>query len=305
MAHQCEQRRWGKLQWLISQCTKRLVPGSSSAQANWGLRFPNWCTLRFCAVVRLSIGPVDDVGSVTKIYENLEGHAIFDDSWTTRKKNHHVGSSMILMLRSLKCQRRRKHIGKKTWSITIVIFVRTGRQDWTQSVITSENSCSSMIFQPGVQQTVFDSQQLQRTFWLSRTLPSNFFSTQRLAKNSESKAEGKWRRHSNWKKETRGTIFSTFLIFKPASLFWASEVNTENQDQQTVWTGTWDCWLSRSINGQNPSSSGRSSVSTRMLLLPRSNSHLLRLDLESHRSGAFVAQIGAPTIRYGDLDPWT
>ena len=59
------------------------------------------------------------------------------------------------------------------------------------------------------------------------------------------------------------------------------------------------------INGQNPSRSGRSSVSTRMLLLPRSNSHLLRLDLESHRSGAFVAQIGAPTIRYGDLDPWT
>ena len=94
VAHQCEQRRWGKLQWLISQCTKRLVPGSSSAQANWGLQFPNWCTLRFCAVVRLSIGPVDDVGSVTKIYENLEGHAIFDASWTTRKKNHHVGSSM-------------------------------------------------------------------------------------------------------------------------------------------------------------------------------------------------------------------
>ena len=59
------------------------------------------------------------------------------------------------------------------------------------------------------------------------------------------------------------------------------------------------------INGQNPSRSSRSSVSTRMLLLPRSNSHLLRLDLESHRSGAFVAQIGAPTIRYRDLDPWT
>ena len=110
------------------------------------------------------------------------------------------------MLRSLKCQRRRKHIGKKTWSVTIVIFVRTGRQDWTQSVITSENSYSFMIFQPGVQQTVFDSQQLQRTFWLSRTLPSNF-STKRLAKNSESKAEGKWRRHSNWKKETRGHHF--------------------------------------------------------------------------------------------------
>ena len=43
-----------------------------------------------------------------------------------------------------------------------------------------------------------------------------------------------------------------------------------------------------------------------MLLLQRSNSHLLSLDLESHRSGAFVAQIGAPTtIWYRDLDPWT
>ena len=111
------------------------------------------------------------------------------------------------MLRSLKCQRRRKHIGKKTWSVTIVVFVRTARQDWTQSVITSENSYSFMIFQPGVQQTVFDSQQLQRTFWLSRTLPSNFFSTKRLGKNSESKAEGKWRRHSNWKKK-QGARFS-------------------------------------------------------------------------------------------------
>ena len=77
VAHQCEQRRWGKLQWLISQCTKRLVPGSSSARANCGLQFPSYCTLRFCVVVRLSIArPVDDVGSVTKRYENLEGHAI-------------------------------------------------------------------------------------------------------------------------------------------------------------------------------------------------------------------------------------
>ena len=84
------------------------------------------------------------------------------------------------MLRSLKCPRRRKHIGKKTCSVTIVIFARTGRQDWTQSVITSENSYSSMIFQPGVQETVFDSQQLLRTFWLSRTLPSDFFSTKRV-----------------------------------------------------------------------------------------------------------------------------
>ena len=47
-----------------------LVPGSSPAQANCGVQFPNW------PVVRLSIGPVDDVGSVTKIYENLEGHAV-------------------------------------------------------------------------------------------------------------------------------------------------------------------------------------------------------------------------------------
>ena len=63
---------------------------------------------------------------------------------------------------------------------------------------------------------------------------------------------------------------------------------------------TWDCWLSRSIkHGQNPSRSCRSSVSTRMLLLQRSNSQLLlSLDLESHRSGAFAAQIGAPTTTW-------
>ena len=37
------------------------------------------------------------------------------------------------------------------------------------------------------------------------TLPLNFFSTKWVATSKESKAEGKWRRHSNWKKETRGT----------------------------------------------------------------------------------------------------
>ena len=38
------------------------------------------------------------------------------------------------------------------------------------------------------------------------------------------------------------------------------------------WSWTWDCWLSRSIkHGQNPSRSCRSPVSTRMLLLQRSN----------------------------------
>ena len=37
------------------------------------------------------------------------------------------------------------------------------------------------------------------------TLPLNFFSTKWVAISKESKAEGKWRRHSNWKKETRGT----------------------------------------------------------------------------------------------------
>ena len=311
VAHQCEQRRWGKLQWLISQCTKMPVPGSSSAQATCGLQFPNWCTLRFCTVVRLSIGPVDDVGSVTKIYENLEGHAVL---WRFMNHTEQKPPCWLInddfldsVLRSLKCQRRRKHIGKKTWSVTIVIFVRTGSQDWTQSVITSENSYSFMIFQPGVHQTVFDSQQLQRTFWLSRTLPSNFFSTKRVAKNSESKAEGKWRGHSNWKKK-QGVLISTYLVFKPTWLFWAHEVNTSRKPTPTNFRNTMNMglWsLSRSINGQDPNRSGRSSVSTWMLLLPRSNSHLLRLDLESHRSGAFVAQIGAPTMWYRDLDPWT
>ena len=48
----------------------------------------------------------------------------------------------------------------------MVVFVRKGRQDWRQPAITSDNSYSFMIF---------DSQQLQGKFWLSRTLPSNFF----------------------------------------------------------------------------------------------------------------------------------
>ena len=62
--------------WLISQCTKRLVLGTSSAQANCGLQSPNRCTLRFCAAVQLSIRPVDNVGSIAKTYENLEGNAV-------------------------------------------------------------------------------------------------------------------------------------------------------------------------------------------------------------------------------------
>ena len=148
------------------------------------------------------------------------------------------------MLRSLKCQRRRKHIGKKTCSVTIVIFVRTGRQDWTQSVITSENSYSFMIFQPGVQQTVFDSQQLQRTFWLSRTLPSNFFSTKRVAKNSESKAPRQMKAAFKLKKRNKGIQGARFSRHFSSSSQPRSEVNTENRpDQRPVGTRwvPWDC----------------------------------------------------------------
>ena len=99
--------------WLISQCTKRLVPGTSSAQANCGLQSPNRCTLRFCAVVRLSIGPVDDVGSITETYENLEGNAVRWRSMNAMKDKPPCwlinGDCLDLMLRSSKC-RRRKHI---------------------------------------------------------------------------------------------------------------------------------------------------------------------------------------------------
>ena len=208
VAHQCEQRRWGKLQWLISQCTKMLVPGSSPAQANCGVQFPNWCTLRFCTVVRLSIGPVDDVGSVAKVYENLEGHAVL---W--RFMNHTEQKPPCWLINDdfldsdapiFEMSEEKKTYRKKDMQChhRYLCSYREPRLDTIRNtlVITSENSYSFMIFQPGVHQTVFDSQQLQRTFWLSRTLPSNFFSTKRVAKNSESKAEGKWRGHSNWKK---------------------------------------------------------------------------------------------------------
>ena len=213
------------------------------------------------------------------------------------------------MLRSLKCQRRRKHIGKKTWSVTIVIFVRTARQDWTQSVITSENSYSSMIFQPGVQQTVFDSQQLLRTFWLSRTLPSDFFSTKRVDSRTVNRRPLRQMKAAfKLKKETRGYKGHDFLGISPLQANLAARLTHSREPARATNCNTMRSMglrsLSRSINGQNPRS-GRSSVSTRMLLLLRSNSHLLRLDLESHRSGAFVAQTGAPTIRYRDSDPWT
>ena len=185
--------------WLIFQCTKRLVPGISCAQANCGLQSPNGCTLRLCAVVRLSIAPVDDVGS-TKIIWTLGTEC----SPLTLHEPHGRQTTMLAhqwrLLRFWcsylqKGRRRRKHIRKNTWSVTMVVFVRKGRQDWRQRAITSENSYSFMIF---------DSQQLQGKFWLSRTLPSNFFDNMSW-KNREWKAEGKWRQHSIWKKETRDT----------------------------------------------------------------------------------------------------
>ena len=87
-------------------------------------------------------------------------------------------------------------------------------------------------------------------------------------------------------KKKQGVLISTYLVFKPTSLFWAHEVNTSRKPRPTDFRNPMNMGLrslSRSNNGQNPNRSGRSSVSTRMLLLPRSKNHLLRLDLESHR----------------------
>ena len=188
VAHRREQRPWGKLQ---------------QSEHGWyfnARRGSNGCTLRLCAVVRLSIAPVDDVGS-TKIIWTLGTEC----SPLTLHEPHGRQTTMLAhqwrLLRFWcsylqKGRRRRKHIRKNTWSVTMVVFVRKGRQDWRQPAITSENSYSFMIF---------DSQQLQGKFWLSRTLPSNFFFDNMNWKNREWKAEGKWRQHSIWKKETRDT----------------------------------------------------------------------------------------------------
>ena len=170
--------------WLIFQCTKRLVPGISCAQANCGLQSPNGCTLRLCAVVRLSIAPVDDVGS-TKIIWTLGT----ERSPVMLHEPHGRQTTMLahqwrLLGFSSKCRRRSKYTRKNTWSVAIVIFVRTERQHWTQPVITSENSYSF---------TISGSQQLQHKFWLSRTLPSNFFSTKWVAKCCKKQRTEGWR----------------------------------------------------------------------------------------------------------------
>ena len=163
--------------WLIFQCAKRLLPGISSAQANCGLQSPNRCALRFCSVVRLSIRPVDDVGSITKTIWKLGT----ERSPVMLHEPHGRQTTMLahqwrLLGFSSKCRRRRKHTRKNTWSVAIVIFVRTERQHWTQPVITSENSENSYSFM------ISGSPHSQRKFWFSRTLPSNFFSTKWVAK---------------------------------------------------------------------------------------------------------------------------
>ena len=116
---------------LISQCTKKLVPGTSSAQANCGLQSPNRCTLRFCAVVRVSIGPVDDVGSITKTYYTiLEGNAV---RWGSTNPMKDKPPCWLINDDFLDSD---AHIGNNTWSVTIVIFVRTRHQHWRQPPIT-------------------------------------------------------------------------------------------------------------------------------------------------------------------------
>ena len=126
------------------------------------------------------------------------------------------------MFQSSTCRRRKKHIGKNTWSVTIVIFVRTGRQDWTQPVITSENNYSFMIF---------DCERLQRKFWQSRTLPSNFVSTKRVAKNQRIEGWRQMKAAFKLKKETRGT--NPQHIWTSSSLFWTREVTTSRKPRPT------------------------------------------------------------------------
>ena len=111
------------------------------------------------------------------------------------------------------------------------------------------------------------------------------------------------------KKGTRGTNLDISRLQANLAVLSTRGEHKQKTKTNELWVvgkrWTWDCWLSRSIkHGQNPSRSCRSSVSTPML--QRSNSLLPSLDLDSHRDrGAFAAQIGAPTIWYRDLDPWT
>ena len=111
------------------------------------------------------------------------------------------------------------------------------------------------------------------------------------------------------KKGTRGTNLDISRLQANLAVLSTRGEHKQKTKTNELWVvgkrWTWDSWLSRSIkHGQNPSRSCRSSVSTPML--QRSNSLLPSLDLDSHRDrGAFAAQIGAPTIWYRDLDPWT
>ena len=126
-----------------------------------------------------------------------------------------------LMLRSSKCRRRRKHIGNNTWSVTIVIFLRTRRQHWTQPVVRSENSFSFMIFQP--------------FHWTS------------FGQNGLQKADNRRRKANEGgiqiEKRKQGVLISTYLDFKPTSLFWACEVNASRKPRPTNCRKTMDMGL--------------------------------------------------------------
>ena len=278
------------------------------------------CTLRFCAVVRLSIGPVDDVGSVTKIYENLEGHAILwrfmnhteekpscwlinhdfldsdapifemsEEKKTYRKKDMECHHRYLCSYRAPRLDTIRNNKRKQ------LLFHDLSTWSATDSIWFSAIAAYILAFQNPSIELLFD-----KTAWDSRTVNRRplrqMKAAFKLKKRNKGMQGARFSRHFSSSSQPR--------CFEQARLTHSREparpTNCLNRMSSMGLR-----WLSRSINGQNPSSSGRSSVSTRMLLLPRSNSHLLRLDLESHRSGAFVAQIGAPTIRYGDLDPWT
>ena len=192
--------------WLISQCTKRLVPGISCAQANCGLQSPNGCTLRFCSVVRLSIGPVDDVGSY-KDHVNTRSPLHFinhmeDKSpcWTINEDFLDSDAPIFRMSDEKKTYRNKCMECHHR-------YLCSYRLDTTCDNKREQLRFHDLIFQPGVQETVF----ILSNYSVNSGFPEPFHRTdfqqnglQNVAKNRERKDEGKWRRHSNWKKEKKG-----------------------------------------------------------------------------------------------------
>ena len=175
---------------LISQCTKRIVPCTSSAQANCGLEFPNGCTLRFCAVAHLSIGPVDDV--CRQHYKDILYNLGKERSPLRLHQPHERQTTMLA------------HQWRLLRSDAPIFEMSEEKKTHRKQYMECHHRYLSSYTAPTLDTTCSKKRE-QLLFHDLSTLPLNFFSTKRVAKSKESKAEGKWRRHSNWKKEARGT----------------------------------------------------------------------------------------------------